>query len=79
MSEPPVMLNRFLYWTDWGDNPRIERAGMDGDPNTRSTVISGQLAWPNGLAIDYTLQRIYWADARHVLKFTLLRHNIDIF
>lgn len=54
----------FLYWTDWGDNPRIERAGMDGDPNTRSTVISGQLAWPNGLAIDYTLQRIYWADAR---------------
>jgi len=21
---------RYMYWTDWGEEPRIERAGMDG-------------------------------------------------
>lgn len=55
----------YLFWTDWAkSNPRIERAGMDGSPETRSIIVSGQLGWPNGLTIDYTLQRIYWADAR---------------
>ena len=37
---------------------------MDGDPNTRQVIVSEGLAWPNGLAIDYSLKRIYWADAR---------------
>lgn len=57
-------LYRYLFWTDWGDNPRIERSGMDGDPTTRQVIISGQIGWPNGLTVDYTLQRLYWADAR---------------
>ncbi|XP_027048198.1 low-density lipoprotein receptor-related protein 8-like, partial [Pocillopora damicornis] len=54
----------YLYWTDWGHNPKIEKAAMDGDPNTRQVIVSEGLAWPNGLAIDYPLKRIYWADAR---------------
>ena len=61
------MVNRYLFWTDWGDNPRVERSGMDGDQATRLVIASGQIGWPNGLAIDYTVQRIYWADARYVL------------
>ncbi|EDO43726.1 predicted protein, partial [Nematostella vectensis] len=54
----------YLYWTDWGYNARIERAGMDGDASTRTIIISGELGWPNGLTIDYTIKRLYWADAR---------------
>ena len=38
---------------------------MDGDPATRQVIISGQIGWPNGLTVDYTLQRLYWADARY--------------
>lgn len=57
-------LTRNLFWTDWGDNPRIETAGMDGDPATRQTIVSDGIGWANGLAIDYTLKRLYWADAR---------------
>lgn len=53
-----------LFWTDWGDHPRIEKAGMDGDPSTRQVIISDQIGWANGLAIDYTLKRLYWADAK---------------
>lgn len=52
---------RFMYWTDWGASPKIERAGMDA--SNRLVIISSNLTWPNGLAIDYESQRLYWADA----------------
>uniref|UniRef100_A0AAY4CGV2 EGF-like domain-containing protein n=1 Tax=Denticeps clupeoides TaxID=299321 RepID=A0AAY4CGV2_9TELE len=51
----------FMYWTDWGANPKIERAGMDA--SSRMVIISSNLTWPNGLAIDYHTERLYWADA----------------
>lgn len=50
-----------MYWTDWGASPKIERAGMDA--SGRQVIISSNLTWPNGLAIDYESQRLYWADA----------------
>ena len=50
-----------MYWTDWGASPKIERAGMDA--SGRQVIISSSLTWPNGLAIDYGSQRLYWADA----------------
>lgn len=37
---------------------------MDGDPETRSTIISDNIYWPNGLTIDYVESRLYWADAK---------------
>lgn len=50
-----------MFWSDWGQNPRIERAFMDG--TIRSAIISTKLYWPYGLALDYTTQRLYFADA----------------
>lgn len=50
-----------MFWSDWGQNPRIERAFMDG--TVRSAIISTKLYWPYGLALDYTTQRLYFADA----------------
>ena len=40
---------------------KVERAGMDGQG--RTVLIDTDLVWPNGLAIDYATQIIYWADA----------------
>lgn len=50
-----------MFWTDWGQNPRIERANMDGAG--RQVIVSTKLFWPNGLALDYTTRRVYFADA----------------
>lgn len=33
------------------------------DASNRLVIISSDLTWPNGLAIDYESQRLYWADA----------------
>ena len=51
-----------MFWTDWGQNPRIERSDMDGD--LRITIIDTEIFWPNGLTIDYPTQTIYFADAK---------------
>ena len=50
-----------MYWSDWGEPAKIERASMDG--SDRVVLHNTGLTWPNGLAIDYQLQRLYWADA----------------
>ncbi|CAH0560459.1 unnamed protein product [Brassicogethes aeneus] len=52
-----------VFWTDWGPNPKIERAEMDG--SNRKSIITESVFWPNGLTLDYTNSRIYWADAKH--------------
>ena len=51
-----------MYWSDWGAEPKIERAGMDG--SQRQTIIDTRIAWPNGLTLDLELRRIFWIDAR---------------
>lgn len=50
-----------MYWTDWGKEPLIERAYLDG--THRSVIIHSNLGWPNGLAVDYVDKKLYWADA----------------
>lgn len=58
----PCEGERWLFWTDWGENPRIERVGMDG--NERKIIVDTKIYWPNGLAIDIPTKRIYFADSK---------------
>ena len=51
-----------MFWTDWGKNAKIERADLDG--GNRIILVNTSIIWPNGLAIDYHQQRLYWADAK---------------
>lgn len=57
-----VCSRRLLYWTDWGQSHKIERSFLDG--SNRVAIVTSELGWPNGLAIDYEGQRLYWADAQ---------------
>jgi hypothetical protein len=56
-----IMHDRYLFWTEWGVNPKIERSFLDG--SSRFTVAENDLGLPNGLAVDYTGRQIYWTDA----------------
>ena len=51
-----------MYWTDWGKDPKIERAALDG--SQRITLVDTSVAWPNGLTIDHFSRKIYWGDAK---------------
>eukprot|EP00118_Oscarella_pearsei_P008228 m.41639 g.41639 ORF g.41639 m.41639 type:complete len:859 (+) comp33209_c0_seq3:2643-5219(+) len=51
----------WMYWSDWGANPRIERAYMNG--LGREVLVNSSLVYPNGIALDLKERLLYWADA----------------
>lgn len=53
-------LDGYLFFSDWGSKPRIERADMDGE--RRSRILTNNIGWPNGLAVDQKM--LYWTDAQ---------------
>ena len=53
---------RYLFWSDWGKSPKIERAELDG--SNRVAIIADLLVWPNGLTVDVYTNRVILADAR---------------
>ena len=58
----------FLFYADWGTHPGIMRAGMDG-AHLQRIVKMPEGDWPNGVAIDSVLDRVFWSEAkRHTLE-----------
>lgn len=51
---------RYLFWTDYGQTPKIERALLDG--TNRTVLASESLVSPRGLIVDYTNNFLYWTD-----------------
>lgn len=51
-----------MFWSDWGERPKIERANLDG--TDRMVLLNTSLGWPNGLALDYATGKLYWGDAK---------------
>lgn len=55
LSDPRSMIvfpkRGYLFWSDWGQPPRIERSYMDG--SDRKTIVDSNLGFPTGLAIDF--------------------------
>ena len=56
-----ICICSWMYWSDWGDIPKIEHASMDG--RARQILHNTQLMRPNGLTLDYQNQVLYWIDA----------------
>ena len=52
-----------MIWTDWGVNPKIERASLSG--SQRLAIVTTNLHWPNGIELDRGNKRIFWVDAGH--------------
>jgi len=49
----------YMYWTDWARTPKIERARLDG--TERRVFISNGIQIPNGLALDESDKKLFWA------------------
>ncbi|XP_061183615.1 low-density lipoprotein receptor-related protein 2-like [Saccostrea echinata] len=50
----------FLYWTEFGNITEIGRSYMDG--TSKKYIATTDIGWPNGLAIDFISNRLYWTD-----------------
>ena len=62
--------NGYLYWSDKGSQPRIERCRLDGSEREvvidSSNVIEGRpTREPQGLAFDHEFEKLYFCDNYH--------------
>lgn len=51
----------YIYWADWGDQPKISRADLTG-MNQETILDQTKVTWPSSIAVDHTLEKIFWAD-----------------
>ncbi|KAL9960490.1 hypothetical protein ACROYT_G033958 [Oculina patagonica] len=50
-----------MFWTDWGQTPKIERATLSG--TQRVAIVTSNLQWPNGIDLDRRNRLLFWVDA----------------
>ena len=62
-----------LYWSEVGYQPSIQSANMDG--SNSSTLVSEQLEWPSGLALDFTTSRLFFCDTKTHRVDSVLLHS----
>lgn len=81
---------RYIFFSEWDRPANISRAYTDGSNLLVFRNIT--LGWPNGLAVDFGTDRLYWCDALldHVqhsnldgtdvktINSTLIRHPFSI-
>lgn len=49
-----LSLARYLFWTEWGQNPCIGRSRLDGSDQV--TLVNSGIMWPNGISLDYEVE-----------------------
>lgn len=55
-----IPTHRYLFWTEWGHYPRIERSRLDG--TERVVLVNVSISWPNGISVDYQVWTYPGAD-----------------
>lgn len=52
----------YLFWTDRGRTPKIERARLDG--TDRRVLVNESIFFMTGLTLDLDKGHVYWCDSR---------------
>uniref|UniRef100_UPI00398F174B low-density lipoprotein receptor-related protein 1-like n=1 Tax=Pristiophorus japonicus TaxID=55135 RepID=UPI00398F174B len=50
-----------VFFTDYGQIPKVERCDMDGQNRTK--LVDSKIVFPHGIALDLVNKLVYWADA----------------
>ena len=49
-----------MYWTDYGQFPKIERAFLDG--TGRKAIVTTGISTPRDITVDFLTNDVYWVD-----------------
>lgn len=63
VSELPPLLSSHskVFFTDYGQIPKVERCDMDGQNRTK--LVDSKIVFPHGITLDLVNRLVYWADA----------------
>ncbi|XP_043939564.1 prolow-density lipoprotein receptor-related protein 1 [Protopterus annectens] len=50
-----------VFFTDYGQIPKVERCDMDGQNRTK--LVDSKIVFPHGITLDLVNKLVYWADA----------------
>ncbi|XP_058529110.1 prolow-density lipoprotein receptor-related protein 1 isoform X2 [Ochotona princeps] len=50
-----------VFFTDYGQIPKVERCDMDG--HNRTKLVDTKIVFPHGITLDLVSRLVYWADA----------------
>lgn len=53
--------HRKVFFTDYGQIPKVERCDMDGQNRTK--LVDSKIVFPHGITLDLVNRLVYWADA----------------
>ncbi|XP_077869877.1 low-density lipoprotein receptor-related protein 2-like [Saccoglossus kowalevskii] len=54
-------VKKYLYWCDYGQQPKIERSNLDGS-NRLVLVQNENTVYPRDICVDYQTHKVYWVD-----------------
>lgn len=58
---PAWFPHRKVFFTDYGQIPKVERCDMDGQNRTK--LVDSKIVFPHGITLDLVSRLVYWADA----------------
>lgn len=56
-----LSVHRKVFFTDYGQIPKVERCDMDGQNRTK--LVDSKIVFPHGITLDLVSRLVYWADA----------------
>lgn len=56
-----LCFRRKVFFTDYGQIPKVERCDMDGQNRTK--LVDSKIVFPHGITLDLVSRLVYWADA----------------
>lgn len=56
-----VFVHSKVFFTDYGQIPKVERCDMDGQNRTK--LVDSKIVFPHGITLDLVSRLVYWADA----------------